>query len=146
MENFSKTTKTLFSFAFYFFHFLKSALKLCRIINEPVELDNATIPHNFELPINQDKEECEDNYDLSEEMERLLVHEAKAVQPHQEPIKVINLGTKEENKEVKVRTTLEASIKERLVKILYEYVDAFSWSYQDLHGLDINIVEHRLLL
>lgn len=42
--------------------------------------------------------------------------------------------------------TLEANIKERLVKILNEYMDVFSWSYQDMPRLDINIMEHRLPL
>lgn len=87
-------------FSFLIFHFLKLALKSCKIINEPVELNNTTSPYNFELPINQDKEKCEDNCDLPEELARLLEHEPKVIQPHQEPMKVINLDTKKENKEV----------------------------------------------
>lgn len=80
--------------------------------------------------------------DIPGELTRLLEHESKVIQPHQEPIEVINLGTKEKKKEVKVGSTLEASVRERLFKLLHEYVDVFSWSYQDMPGLDIDIVEH----
>ena len=41
---------------------------------------------------------------------------------------------------------LEQSIKERLIKLLHEYVDIFAWSYRDMPGLDTNIVVHRLPL
>jgi hypothetical protein len=61
-------------------------------------------------------------------------------------VETINLGTEEEKKEVKIGTTLEASIKERLVKLLQEYVDVFAWSYQDMPGIDTDIVEHKLPL
>ena len=76
----------------------------------------------------------------------MLEHESKALQPHQEPMETINLGTEEDKKEVKVGTTLEASIKERLIKLLHEYVDVFAWSYQDMPGLDTDIVVHKLPL
>jgi hypothetical protein len=36
----------------------------------------------------------------------MLDHESKALQPHQESMETINLGTEEEKKEVKVGTTL----------------------------------------
>ncbi|XP_050916156.1 uncharacterized protein LOC127131270, partial [Lathyrus oleraceus] len=52
----------------------------------------------------------------------------------------------EDKKEVKVGTTLEASIKERLIKLLHEYVDVFAWSYQDMPGLDTDIVVHKIPL
>ena len=56
----------------------------------------------------------------------------------------INLGTEEDKKEVKVGVNLEPSIKERLIQLLHEYVDVFSWLYEDKSGLDANIVVHRL--
>src|SRR4051812_44304156 len=33
-----------------------------------------------------------------------------------------------------------------MVELLKEYVDIFAWSYQDMPGLDTDIVEHRLPL
>jgi hypothetical protein len=61
-------------------------------------------------------------------------------------VDVINLGTEEDKKEVKVGAALPPEVKESLVKLLQEYVDVFAWSYQDMPGLDTNIVEHKLPL
>ena len=68
------------------------------------------------------------------------------IQPHQEPVDVINLGTEEDKKEVKVGTSLGQDIKEELVRLLQEFVDVFAWSYQDMPGLDTDIVMHKLPL
>lgn len=131
-DNLFKNYKNIF----YFFGILISIFfyksnhsKTCRIINKPIEFDEPTTSYNFELPIYQAKEDSEEDCDISEEMARLLEHESKALQPHQEPMETINLGKKEEKKKFKAKTTLGASIKERLIKLLQEYVDVFSWLY-----------------
>lgn len=86
MPTFSKTIKKNL-FLHFHFHFLKkSSLKTYRISNEPVESSNLMIPYNFELPIYQDEEEGEDDFDLHDELSRLLEHESKSIQPHQEPV------------------------------------------------------------
>ena len=74
-----------------------------------------------------------------------MKQEEKMIQPHQEPVDVINLGTEEDRKEVKVGTALKKNVKEELVKLLHEYVDVFAWSYQDMTG-DTDIVMHKLPL
>ena len=56
----------------------------------------------------------------------------------------INLGTEEDKKEIKVGANLESSVKERLIQLLHDYVEIFSWSYKDMSGLDTDIVVHRL--
>ena len=53
-------------------------------------------------------------------------------------------GTKEDKKEVKIGANLEDSIKNRLIQMLHEYVEMFSWSYEDMPGLGTNIMVHRL--
>nr|XP_027190985.1 protein NYNRIN-like [Cicer arietinum] len=42
--------------------------------------------------------------------------------------------------------SMKESEREKLVKLLIDYVDVFAWSYQDMPGLDTNIVEHKLPL
>ena len=37
-------------------------------------------------------------------------------------------------------------MKRKLIELLKEYSDIFAWSYQDMPGLDTNIVEHHLPL
>ena len=76
----------------------------------------------------------------------MVKYEYTDIQPHQEQVETINLGTEEVKKEVKIGTTLGADSKERLVKLLQEYMDVFAWSYQDMPGLDTDIVVHKLPL
>ena len=56
----------------------------------------------------------------------------------------INLGTEEDKKEVKVGANLKPSVKKRLIQMLHDYVEIFSWSYEDMPGLDTDIMVHRL--
>ena len=65
---------------------------------------------------------------------------------HQEEIEVINLGTGEEKKEVKIGTCVPANIRDELVALLWDYQDIFAWSYQDMPSLSSEIVQHRLPL
>ena len=66
--------------------------------------------------------------------------------PHQEITEVVNLGTEEEKKEVKIETTLSPATRKELIDLLQDYSDVFAWSYQDMPGLDTDILVHRLPL
>ena len=70
----------------------------------------------------------------------------KQILPHEEVTEAINLGTKKERREVKIRTTLSSVIRKEVIDLLQDYRDVFAWSYQDMPGLDTDIVVHRLLL
>ena len=47
---------------------------------------------------------------------------------------------------MKIGTTLLPATKKELIDLLQDYSDVFAWSYQDMPGLDIDIVVHHLLL
>ena len=64
--------------------------------------------------------------------------------PYQEVTKLINLGTNGENREVKIGSSLDSSMKKEMTDLLREYADIFTWSYQDMLGLSTEIVEHQL--
>ncbi|WJX45728.1 hypothetical protein P8452_32589 [Trifolium repens] len=113
-------------------------------INKPVDHNVPRPSPNFEFPVYEAVEE--EDEEVPYEIERLLKQEKKSIQPHQEAVELINLGTDEEKREIKIGALLEASIKERVIDLLKEYVDIFAWSYQDMPGLDPEIVEHRLPL
>ena len=51
--------------------------------------------------------------------------EDKQIMPHQEVTKMINMGTKDENKEVKISTSLDLSAKKEIIDLLHEYMDIF---------------------
>ena len=56
------------------------------------------------------------------------------------------METDEERKEVKIGTTLSPATRKELIDLLQEYNNVFAWSYQDMPGLDTDIVVHRLSL
>ena len=76
-----------------------------------------------------DLEEDIDESDLPPEMQRLLAMEDKQILPHQEITELVNLGTDDEKKEVKIGSSLDPFAKKEIVDLLREYVDIFAWSY-----------------
>ena len=56
------------------------------------------------------------------------------------------MGTEKERKKVKIKTTLSPATRKELIDLLQDYSNVFAWSYQDMPGLDIDIVVHRLPL
>ena len=47
---------------------------------------------------------------------------------------------------MKIGTTLSPATRKELIDLLQDYNDVFEWSYQDMPGLDTDIVVHRLPL
>ena len=99
---------------------------------------------NSEDLVNHAEYEVDEDCEVPGELARLLQQEERAILPHEELLETINLGTEEDRKEVKVGASLEPSVKERLIQLLNEYVEIFAWSYEDMPGLDTDIVVHRL--
>ena len=118
----------------------------CTSTTDYIDNDSAMAHYDFDTPIYQVEEEAYEDCDLPEELVRLLKQEGKVIQPNQDLIEVVNIGTKEVRREVKIGADLEESIKVRLIELLREYSDIFAWSYEDMPGLDTDIVMHRLLL
>ena len=67
-------------------------------------------------------------------------------QGHLEPIKEetqpINLGIDDEPKMIQVGNTLTTSEKDALVALLIEFKEVFAGSYEDMLGIDTDIVQH----
>ena len=65
---------------------------------------------------------------------------------HLEPIKEetqsINMGTNAEPKMIQVGNTLTTSEKDALVALLTEFKEVFAWSYEDMLGLDTDIIQY----
>ena len=81
---------------------------------------------NSEDLVNHAEYEVDEDCEVSGELARLLQQEERAILPHKELLETINLGTKEDRKEVKVGANLEPGVKERLVQLLNEYVEIFA--------------------
>ena len=60
--------------------------------------DSSTASDNFENPINLAEDEGKDDCEVPGELARLLLQEERAIQPHEEPMETVNLGTKTDRK------------------------------------------------
>jgi len=99
---------------------------------------------NLEHPVDNMEDDYEDEWEHSPEMLRLVEQEAKEIKPHQDNVEVFNLGDVGEIKEVKIGTSVKKEIREQLCALLKELRDVFAWSYNDMLGLDTNIVQHHV--
>ena len=109
---------------------------------DPIDNGSAISSYDFESLINQAEGEGEEDYEVPGELARLLRHEERSIHPHEEPVETVNLGTEEDKKEVKIGANLKLSVKQRLIQMLNDYVEIFVWSYEDMLGLDTDIMVH----
>jgi hypothetical protein len=114
------------------------------LVPNPIEYNDPSPSRNFEFSVFEAEEESD--MEKSDELARLLEQDEKIIQPFEEKIELVNLGSEDDVKEVKIGSRLCPDVKKGLIDLLREYSDVFSWSYQDMPGLDSEIVEHRLPL
>lgn len=80
--------------------------------------------------------------DIPKEIQKIIdKHEEESEFVEEE---TINLGSEEQPRNVKIGTTLSAEERTEMIKLFTEFEDVFTWSYEDMHGLDTNMVVHRL--
>ena len=58
----------------------------------------------------------------------------------------MNIGTEKDPRLVQIGSTLFSEERERLVALLKDFKDVFAWSYEDMPGIDPEIVQHRIPL
>ncbi|XP_016752398.1 uncharacterized protein [Gossypium hirsutum] len=85
----------------------------------------------------EDDEEC----GLSLDLLRMVEREEKQILPYKETTENVIL---EKKKEVKIRTCITEEVRRDLIKLLQEFKDVFTWSYQDMPGLSADIVVYRV--
>ena len=122
-------------------------IKWYRSDDESCEGTNTEDPAiDFEREANQPEDEENEDVGFSPELERIVAQEDWEIKPHQEEMEIVNLGVGDERKEVKVGTGMTTPVRNELVVLLQNYQDIFAWSYQDMPGLNPDIVQHRLPL
>ncbi|KAI5411503.1 hypothetical protein KIW84_056545 [Lathyrus oleraceus] len=114
------------------------------LILKPIEHNDPTSSPNFEFPVFEAEED--DVEEIPDEITRLFEHEKKIIQPHLEDLETVNLGSEDYVPMVRIGALLEESVKKGLIELLREYSDIFVWSYEDMSGLDTDIVQHFLPL
>ena len=88
-----------------------------------------------------DEEEWNKDY-MKEFTTRRVEQSEHAWKPAKEELEVINVGTEQDKRELKIRTLITTEERCSLTSLLQEYMDVFAWSYIDMPDLDIDIVEH----
>ncbi|KAA3455771.1 RNA-directed DNA polymerase (Reverse transcriptase), Ribonuclease H-like protein [Gossypium australe] len=91
-------------------------------------------------------DENAEDYVSTPDLLRMIEQEDKQILPHEESIEAVNLGNEEKRQEVKIGTSISERTKHDLIALLHEYRDVFAWSYQDMPGLNEDVVVHRLPL
>ena len=109
--------------------------------NESVDDVNDTIE------LDQDVEGMEKVLNLPRDILFALNRESNGSKPNIKETKVINLADEgEAEKLFKIRVNLPKDMKDELIALLKEFKEIFTWSYQDMLGLDTEIVVHRILV
>jgi hypothetical protein len=137
-----KTNGLLFRFLTFFPSVILSKITR-KISNDPYvsEIDNKA-DCSLDNIYNSD-EEVELPNDILEALER----QDEGSKPNIEELEIINLAEEgEEPKEVKIGTRSTIEQKEALIALLREFHEIFAWSYQDMPGLDTDIVVHKIPL
>ncbi|BFG15988.1 hypothetical protein CerSpe_022620 [Prunus speciosa] len=108
-------------------------------INDDLVQVNCT---SFEETVNQD-----DNPQDSKEFIDIIQPAPPQMEGGQatiDDLQEINLGTVDSPKPIFVSALLTSQELEEYTQLLQEYRDVFAWSYQDMSGLDPNVVVHKL--
>jgi len=101
-------------------------------VNETIELDH-------------DVEGMEEVPNIPRDIPKALNKESEGSKPNIEETEVINLADDgEKEKPVKIGVNFPKDMKDELIALLKEFKEIFVWSYQDMPGLDIEIVIHRI--
>ncbi|XP_060210755.1 uncharacterized protein LOC132637725 [Lycium barbarum] len=88
-----------------------------------------------------------DEYDEEtafEEIKRELDQFENKPKPNLNETEAINLGTSEETRETKISIHAEQKTRDDIIQVLFEYKDVFAWSYDDMPGLSVDLVVHKL--
>jgi hypothetical protein len=61
-------------------------------------------------------------------------------------VEYCNIGTQEDPKIIKLSKTLSLEVKQSYINLMKEFLDVFSWSYEDLKVYDTKIILHLIPL
>ena len=64
--------------------------------------------------------------------------------PTEDKVTQVNLGDKANPKPIFISKNLSPSKKADRIQLILEYIDVFAWNYEDMPGLDLQIVMHHL--
>ncbi|CAN6687461.1 unnamed protein product [Malus baccata var. baccata] len=91
-----------------------------------------------------DLDEPDDLPESPELVEFLCAKPDKPPLEVQDPLEVIELGTKEDPRPIQISGLLEKEDRAQIICLFQEFRDCFAWHYTEMPGLDATLVEHRM--
>ena len=84
---------------------------------------------------------------LPRELLNALERQGEGLKPKEEDTEMVNCANKgEEPREIRIGVSFLSELKLELIALLKEFSETFSWSYQDIPGLDTDMVVHQILI
>ena len=81
---------------------------------------------------------------MDEQVQTMNIEEKRVVAEPIETLEDISLDENNPKRYTRVRADLEENIKKDLVRFLKKNIDVFSWSHEDMSGIDPSVITHRL--
>ena len=81
---------------------------------------------------------------MDEQIQAMNIEERRMVAKPTEALEDISLDEEDPEKCTRVGADLEEKIKEDLVHFLKKNIDVFTWSHEDMPGIDPSVITHRL--
>ena len=80
------------------------------------------------------------------EFTKLMEQHEQTWEPVVEELETINIGNDQFKQKLKIGTLITLEERAEVIALLQEYTNVFAWSYEDMPGLDKNIVVHKIPL
>ena len=61
-----------------------------------------------------------------------------------EALETVELVEGEADKTTKIGTALSPEMRTRLIRFLKENLDVFAWSHEDMPGISLEVIQHKL--
>ena len=72
------------------------------------------------------------------------VAKSPKVDPRDDEMEECNIGTEEDPKVIKISKNLTQESKEKYIRLMKEFYDVFSWTYDDLKVYDPDVSQHTI--
>ena len=81
---------------------------------------------------------------MDEQAQMMNIEERRVVAEPIEALENISLDEDDPEKSTKIWVDLEEKIKKDHIRFLRENIDVFAWSHEDMPGIDLSFITHRL--
>ena len=81
---------------------------------------------------------------MDEQTQTMNIAERRNVAEPTEALEEIPLDEDDPGKSTRIGADLEGKIKKGLICFLRKNIDVFAWSHEDMPGIDLSVITHRL--